>query len=166
LAEVLRDLLRRTDLEDVPSPKVETLMLAAGRSQHLDKLIRPALAEGKVVISERFYQSTIAYQHYGRGLGFDVIRATTNFAIGSFEADVVIVLDVPAEVGLQRKYRDRDSGGEALDRFELEKVEFHERVRSGYLNMVEEYGYTLVDATRSIPEVAEDVLKLTLEVLV
>lgn len=165
IAEILRDVLLRTDLDDIPTPRVEALIFAAGRAQHLDSLILPALNEGKIVVCERFYPSTYAYQHYGRGLDLKDVEHSVELAVGDFKPDLVIVLDVPPEVGMERKEHDANHDGPQLDRFEKDKLEFHHRVRDGYLELAKNCGYLVIDATKSINEVAEEVLKVSLEVL-
>jgi dTMP kinase len=108
-------------------PVAELLLFNASRVQLINNVIRPALKEGKVVICDRFYHSTIAYQGYGRGLDFDLINKINNIATSGLEPDLIIFLDTDVEQALSRKRN--------KDRFELEDIVFHKRVKRGYLEM-------------------------------
>jgi dTMP kinase len=112
------------------SPQAELFLVAASRAQLAAELIRPALQEGKVVICDRFTHSTMVYQGYGRGLDFTAIRMVNNMATRHLNPDLIILLDIPPEQGLARKRN-------LKDRFELEDLSFHRRVREGYLKMAE-----------------------------
>jgi dTMP kinase len=103
--------------------------VAASRAQLVAEVIRPALEEGKVVISDRFTHSTLVYQGYGRGLDFTAMEMVNNMATGNLNPDLIILLDISPEQGLARKRS-------LKDRFELEDLSFHRRVREGYLKMV------------------------------
>jgi dTMP kinase len=132
-------------------PRTEILLFCAGRAQHVEQLIRPALAAGKVILCDRYADSTLAYQGYGHGVPLDVLRQLLAFTTGGLQPDLTLLLDVPVEQGLQRR---RCSGGEwnRLDAYELE---FHQRVRRGYLEMAagQPERWREVDASLSIPEV-------------
>ncbi|MGB6872763.1 MAG: dTMP kinase [Dehalococcoidia bacterium] len=110
------------------SPQAELLLFAASRAQLVAELIRPALEEGKVVICDRFTHSTLVYQGYGRGLDFTAIEMVNNVATQGLKPGLVIFLDISPEQGLARKRS-------LKDRFELEDLSFHRRVREGYLKM-------------------------------
>jgi dTMP kinase len=112
------------------SPQAELFLVAASRAQLAAELIRPALQEGKVVICDRFTHSTMVYQGYGRGLDFTAIRMVNNMATRHLNPELIILLDIPPEQGLARKRN-------LKDRFELEDLSFHRRVREGYLKMAE-----------------------------
>ncbi len=131
IAEELRRIL--LDRGSRISPRSELLLYAAGRSQHTDELIRPALERGDFVISERYTHASMAYQGYGRGLDLDLIQRLNEIATCGIKPDLVIVLDVDSRSGLRRVKQ----SGRQLDRLELETTEFHERVRQGYLEMAE-----------------------------
>ncbi len=107
--------------------QAELLLFTASRAQLVAAVIRPTLKSGKVVICDRFYHSTIAYQGYGRGFSLELIQATNNFATGGLKPDLIVLLDLPVEHRLSRK-----TPG---DRFEREETAFHQRVRNGYLEM-------------------------------
>lgn len=128
------------------SPRAELLLFAASRAQLIDEVIRPALEEGKVVVCDRFIHSTIVYQGCGRGLDPAIIEAVNNIATEHLKPDLTILLDIPPEKGLARR-RSLD------DRFELEDLSFHHRVREGYLEMAasEPGRWLIVDA--SLPQV-------------
>ena len=111
----------------------ELLLFAAARAQHLKEKILPAIAEGKVVICDRFTPATIAFQHYGRGIPLDLVEDINSFALDGFEPDLNIILDVDPSIGMQRVA----SRGEGLDRMELQKLEFLTRAREGFLRQAE-----------------------------
>jgi len=127
LGDKLRKVLK-TKGEAQISPRAELLLFAASRAQLMDELIRPALAEGKWVICDRFTHSTIVYQGYGRGLDLSTVESINSMATQGIEPDLTILLDIAPEQGLRR----RQSLG---DRFELEDLSFHRKVRDGYLQM-------------------------------
>jgi len=127
LGNELRRVLKRQK-ENRLSPQAEFLLFAACRAQLGAEVILPALEEGKVVICDRFSHSSSAYQGYGRGLNLPLIETVNNWATQNLTPDIIILLDMPPEKGLARKRR-------LKDRFELEQLPFHRRVRQGYLEM-------------------------------
>jgi len=122
-------------------PQTELLLFNASRAHLVFQVIRPALENGSIVICDRFAESTIAYQGYGRGLDFNLIENVNNIAIQGLRPDLIVLLDIPVEQGLARK---RPS-----DRFEKEDLAFHQRVRRGYLEMAkkEPERWFVVDAS-------------------
>jgi dTMP kinase len=126
LGERLRRHLKQNDGTPI-SPMAELLLIEAARAQLVSKVIRPALEEGEIVICDRFTPSTLAYQGYGRGLDMDTLRSLNEAATGGLLPELIVLLDIPVEAGLNRK-KDKD-------RFESESRAFHTRVRRGYLIM-------------------------------
>lgn len=111
------------------SPLAELFLFAASRAQLVTEIIRPSLERGTMVICDRYSDSTMAYQGYGRGLDLDSIQSININATGNLSPDLVILLDLPVEAGLSRKESVRE------DRFEMEDIAFHQRVRAGFLKM-------------------------------
>lgn len=142
--------LRRLLLDEPvlePMAETELLLYLADRSEHVGRLIRPALEKGAVVVADRFSDSTVAYQAYGRGLPEEDVRRLDRFARAGLLPALTFVLDVPAEVGLARA----QAAGPA-DRLEREPLEFHERVRSGFraIAAAEPERVVLLDGTREM----------------
>lgn len=126
LGRKLRMILLEADAL-APTMETELLLYLADRAEHVSRLIRPALDRGAIVISDRFSDSTIAYQAYGRGLDLELVRKVDGFARGQVRPGRTILLDLPVEEGLARA---RETG--PADRLEQEKIEFHRRVRHGF----------------------------------
>jgi len=135
----------------------EALLLVAARSDHVARLIVPSLAKGIWVISDRFADSTLAYQGYGRGLALEDLATLHRFALGSFGPDLTVILDLPAEIGLARATA-RASGG---DRFERLDRAFHERLRHGFRQIAAEDGArcVLIDGSSNAQSVHRAVLE-------
>ena len=136
----------------------ELLLYAAARSQHVVECIAPALAEGQVVISDRFGDATTAYQGHGRGLDLELIHRLNRVATGGLVPDLTIVLDVPVKVGLGRARRRRRS----MDRLEIENLEFHQRVREGYLAIAKEdpHRVAVINSRRNPKRVHDEIREL------
>ena len=137
----------------------EAMLYAASRAQHVAQVIKPALAEGKVIVCDRFVDSSIAYQGYGRKLG-DSVRVINEYAVGGCMPDVTFLLKVDPETGKDR-VQNRATCGQAEDRLDAEKVAFHEEVYKGYLALEETYSDRIVgiDASRGIEEIKEDICR-------
>ena len=137
--------------------RTEALLYAASRRQHLVEKVLPALDQGRVVICDRFIDSSLAYQGYARGLGMEEIWSINEFAIQGVLPELTIFMDVSPEVGLSRIAR---AAEREVNRLDLEKHAFHERVREGYLQLVEQYPERIVriNAERPRIEVFHDVL--------
>jgi dTMP kinase len=134
----------------------ETLLLTAARRDHVTRVIEPALARGMWVVSDRFADSTLAYQGYGRGLAAAEIAALQRFALGDFAPDLTLILDLPAEAGLARAAARSPSA----DRFERLDPSFHDRLRQGYREIAaaEPGRCVLIDASGDPEAVHRDVL--------
>ncbi len=127
LGDAIRSIFLSTELEVIPV--AEAMLVNAARAQHVAALIRPALERGETVICDRFVDSTLAYQGYGRGLDLSMLRGLCDLAVGGLEADLTIVLDCDPTLSRRRL----DARGSARDRLENERLGFHERVREGFL---------------------------------
>lgn len=134
------------------SPRAEVLLYSAARAQLVDQVIRPALERGEIVLSDRFAESTLAYQGYGRGLDLDSLVSITDFATRGTRPDLVVYLDLDVEIGLSRKLRDQREGRGELNRMDQQAIDFHRRVREGYLDMArrDPVRWLIIDATQSI----------------
>ena len=131
LADEIREIL--LDAQSRLDPVAETLLFAASRRQNVAEVIRPALDKGRVVLCDRFTDATLAYQGFGRLLDLDRLRMLNDWATGSLQPDLTILLDLPEDVGLRRA-RSRNVGAPKNEgRFEAEDLKFHRRVREGYL---------------------------------
>lgn len=133
--------------------ETEALLFSAARAQIVAELIRPALAAGKIVLCDRYADSTLAYQGYGLGLDLDALRAITRFATGGLLPDLTFYIDVPVQVGIARKRR-----GE-VNRLDQKEIAYHERVRGGYLGMAkaEPGRWVVIDGSRAVDEVQKEI---------
>jgi len=149
LGNELRKTLKRKRDSSI-SPQAELFLVAASRAQLVAEVIRPTLQEGKVVICDRFTHSTMVYQGYGRGLDFTAIKMVNNMATRNLNSDLIILLDISPEQGLARKQS-------LKDRFELEDLSFHRRVREGYVKMAaaEPDRWLVIDASLPKGKIAE-----------
>ena len=140
-------------------PRTETLLYQAARAQIVEEVIRPRLAAGGIVLSDRYADSTIAYQGYGHRQDIQQVRALINYATGGLVPDLTILLDLDVEVGLQRK-----QNADEWNRLDAYTVEFHRRVRAGYLELVkqEPERWVVIDAEKKWDEV-QDTLRATVE---
>jgi dTMP kinase len=142
------------------TPNCEMLLYAAARAQHLDEVIRPALSDGRLVLCDRYLDATLAYQGFGRGLDLDMILTLHALEALVVRPDFTILFDIDARLALERA-RGRDSSTSPDEtRFEQENLEFHERVRAGYLTLQrkEPARVTLIDARGTQAEVHARVL--------
>ncbi len=137
------------------SERCELMLFLADRAQHVSELILPALRSEKIVVSERFADSTVAYQHYGLGLSLELIERLNEFVTQSLKPHITFLLDLEPSEGLRRLRLVKGS----LDRVEMRPIEFHERVRMGYLEMAkrEPERFVIIDASLPPNEVAERV---------
>ena len=158
IADAVRGILLDSANRDM-APRTELLLYAAARAQHVEEVIRPALAAGRTVLCDRYCDATLAYQGYGRGLDLELIAELNRIASGGLVPDLTLLLDFPAEKGLARA-RARNAGNDGPDegRFEAESLAFHRRVRDGYLQLAAAHErFRLVDARGERDEVARRV---------
>jgi len=132
LGEAIRNLLQHDEAGQGMSPETELLLFAASRAQHVRELIAPAIAEGKIVLCDRFMDSTTVYQGVARAINSDQVATINKFALGLTKPDLTILIDLPPEIGLARVHARSDG---KLDRMEQEAIEFFEAVRQGYLDL-------------------------------
>ncbi|HSF26422.1 MAG TPA: dTMP kinase [Actinomycetes bacterium] len=159
LGQALRAMLLHLDGPD-PSARAEALLYAADRAEHVTRVIRPALARGAVVVTDRFVDSSIAYQGAGRDLGADAVEALSTFATDGLRPDLTVLLDVAPQVGLHRFER-------PPDRLEAEPLAFHARVRDAFARLAaaEPARYLVVDASAEPDRVWEQVRDRVTELL-
>jgi dTMP kinase len=133
-------------------PQTEILLFSAARAQLVGQEIQPRLERGEIVLSDRYADSTLAYQGYGLGLDLETLRAITRFATGGLVPDLTFCLDVPVGAGLRRK---RSQDAAEWNRMEQRELEYHERVRAGYLEMAhaDPRRWRIVDATEPFDRV-------------
>jgi dTMP kinase len=141
-----------------PTPLAQAFLFRAARQQHVARVIRPALARDEVVISDRYTDATLAYQGYGQGLDLEIIRELNLLATGGVLPDLTLLLDLDPAAGMER------IGGRRLDAFERMGLDFHRRVRQGYLDIavVDKARVTVLDASRP-PEAVERDIALAVE---
>lgn len=153
-AEEIRGLLLRGDAERWDAIG-ETLLFNAARRNHLRLKIWPALDAGKWVISDRFADSTTAYQGYGNGLGIEAVERIQHFTMGGFAPDLTFILDLPTEEGLRRAR----ARGEGADRFEALDIEFHQRLRSGFLDIATRHPArcVVIDALQPVDDIQDTI---------
>ena len=154
IAEKIRDIIldvNNTNLD----PRAEALLYAASRRQHLIEKVWPALKQGKIVICDRFIDSSLAYQGGARNLGIENITNINMFATENTWPDLTLLFDIDPELGLDRI---RKNQGREVNRLDLEKIEFHKKVRETFLNLAKKYHdrYVIIDASKSQKEVEEE----------
>lgn len=157
IAEEIREVILNVENTNMDY-MTEALLYAASRRQHLEEVVKPAIKEGKLVICDRYVDSSLAYQGHARGLGIDNVYEVNMYATGGFMPDLTIFIDVPPEVGLSRIKKNNRS----VDRLDLEKMNFHNLVHEGYLKVYERFPERIVriDGNKPIDEVYEDLLKI------
>lgn len=144
-------------------PETEILLFQASRAQLVREIIRPALAEGKVVLCDRYADSTLAYQGYGHQTDLEALSQIINFATGGLKPDLTLFLDCDAETGLKR----RSGGSGEWNRLDDYELEFHKRVRAGYHELVkaDPARWVLIDAAQSPKAVQSELQRIVLEKL-
>lgn len=156
LSEKIRALLLEGKSE--MSAKTEFLLFSSARVEHVENVIKPALDEGKLVVLDRFYHSSYAYQGYAGNLDLKDIEAITEFAISGCKPDLVFLLDISYEDGMARKSRDEKLKN--LDRIESKGKAYHDAVRRGYLTLAERENdkFVVIDATKSAEEISKIII--------
>jgi dTMP kinase len=155
--ELRRMLMHRPDTP--PTPLAELLLYLADRAQHIAQVVAPAVADGQVVLTDRFSASTIAYQGYGRGLNLGTVTRLDAIARQGVSPALTVLLDCPVDIGLRRARGD--------DRFHREEREFHERVRAGFLSLAREDWdrYCVIDAAAPLARVQHEILAAVMRCL-
>ena len=145
-------------------PAAELLLYMADRAQHIDSLIKPQLAEGKIVVCDRYFDATVVYQGFARGLDAGFIRDLHRIIFENLKPDITLLLDLAPRIGLARAWQELDRGNRSDTecRFEEEAISFHEKVRAGYLELarMEPDRFKIIDASRQIDEVQADIRKV------
>jgi dTMP kinase len=164
LGQMIRKVLLEAGESEIAAP-TELFLYLADRAQHVDEIIAPALKSGKIVLCDRFTDSTLAYQGYGRGIDVNWLRRLNDAASGTVRPELTLLFDCPVEIGLARAAR-RIARSQAdrpqEDRFEREKLEFHENVRQGFLELArgEPARFRIIDASRSVAEVFKQIREI------
>lgn len=153
LGEKVREILLNYDGE--VSDRCESFLFLADRAQNIDIIVNPAVKEGKIVLCDRHIDSTVAYQGYGRGLDIERINMLNNLATNGKKPDLTFVFDVDVETSMKRV-------GKEKDRMESAGIDFHNRVRQGYLELAkqEPNRIKVIDATKSIEEIHDEVINI------
>lgn len=154
ISEAIRPIILNKDYTEM-GHMTEALLYAAARSQHVEEIIKPALSAGKMVICDRFVESSIVYQGYARGLGASVVEDINRYATLGIVPDVTLFLDLDHKTGMARKKNQQE-----LDRLEAEGSSFHELVREGYHQLLETRADRMVciDASKSLDDVYSDII--------
>lgn len=160
IGDQIRTILHDTANTEM-SPAAEVLLYSASRAQHVAEVIRPALAAGRIILCDRFADSTMAYQGYGRGLDRAMLGELTAIATGGLAPALTLLLDLDVTRGLAR----RRAEGEEMNRLDLEAIAFHERVRQGYhaLAAAGPARWVIIDADRPVDSIAMDVRRIVME---
>ncbi len=162
IGDQIREVIMRMD-NTMMHPNTEILLFCAARAQIVTEVIRPNLEKGVVVISDRYGDSTLAYQGYGHGLDLQILKDILKFATGGLQPDLTLLLDLEVDEGLNRKIK----GGSEWNRLDAQKVEFHKRVRNGYKEMalVEPDRWKVINASNEPQIVQQDIRKVILKKL-
>lgn len=158
ISEQIREVILNKDNVKMDG-RTEALLYAASRRQHLVEKVIPALKEGKVVLCDRFVLSSLAYQGYARELGIDEVMNINEFAIEGYMPDKNLLFDIEPELGLKRIQSNKER---EINRLDLEALEFHKKVREGYLILKDKFGEKVekIDASKSIEEVKNDAIEI------
>lgn len=152
IGKKLRQMLLTPSLTDSVQDRTELLLYAADRAQHTEEVLKPALSQGALVLCDRYTDSTIAYQGYGRGLSLKLITQLNQIATAGLESDLTLWLDLDVEVGLARVQQRLNPAVAALDRMEQAALSFHQRVRQGFQHLAQQYPQRIVRIDANQPE--------------
>ncbi|WP_423408666.1 dTMP kinase [Heyndrickxia sp. MSNUG] len=154
IAEQIRQVILDRD-NTAMDPRTEALLYAAARRQHLAEKVKPALEKGKIILCDRFVDSSLAYQGYARGLGIDEVYSINEFAIEDMMPQLTLYFDLAPELGLERINKNK---GREVNRLDLENLEFHQKVREGYMILADRFSDRIVkiDASRELEAVYKD----------
>ncbi|HLY61635.1 MAG TPA: dTMP kinase [Terriglobia bacterium] len=158
VGEQIRDILLASKTRKL-APMTELLLMYSARAQHLEEAVRPALARGEIVVSDRFSDASMAYQGFGRQLGAQIVRAIDQVVCGKTKPDLTLVLDLSPRLALKRAQRREVRQNSKHGRFEVQGLAFHNRVRRGYLAIArsEPGRVKLIDANQTVAEVQEEI---------
>lgn len=158
-AEAIRSVLLSG--KHINDPLTEMLLLSAARRDHVENLIKPALALGKVVISDRFFDSSIIYQSYVKGLDITVLHELIKISIGNFIPDMTFLIDIDVEIGLARIANTR---GSQVNHYDNQALEFHQKIRSGFIDLAHQnpQRIMIIDGGQDIEEVSKSVNRVFL----
>ena len=158
VAEKIRELLKVPTPGDDLEPETELLLFGACHAQMTRHLVQPLLAKGGILLCDRFFDSTTAYQGYARGLGAEKVRQINRFSCGDVEPDLTLLLDLDPEIGIARS---RKRGGAEGDRFDSEKMKFHQDVRNAFLTLAAEnpHRFRIIHAAGTQDEVHQEIME-------
>jgi dTMP kinase len=145
-------------------PLTELLLYTADRAQHIKEYILPLLSDGKMVLCDRYYDATLVYQGFARGLDIGLIEKMHQLLFENLKPDITLLLDLPPEIGLERAWKQINNGNRTSEetRFEEERLSFHKRVREGYLELsrLEPERFRVIDASKKEDEVREKIINI------
>jgi dTMP kinase len=160
IGEQIREVLHRIDNREM-QPRAEVLLYSAARAQLVEEVIRPALEAGQVILCDRFYDSTFAYQGYGHGLDAGALLQLTQFATGGLKPDLTLYIDINPAKGLERRQQDRQAEWNRLDALAME---FHRRVYAGYQRLIEAdpQRWVKIDGDRAVEMIQAEIRQVVL----
>jgi dTMP kinase len=163
IGKKIRAILLDPESKDM-DPLAELLLYTADRAQHIKELVNPLLAAGKTVLCDRYFDATLAYQGFARGLDIGLINQIHKLILADLKPDITILLDLPPEKGLSRAWKQIENGARAgiETRFEKETLSFHAKVRSGYLELarLEPERFRVIDASKDESQVRKEIIKV------
>ena len=163
IGEMIRAILLDPLSKDM-DPLTELLLYTADRAQHINEYILPLLSEGKMVLCDRYYDATIAYQGFARGLNIGLIEKIHKLLFENLKPDITLLLDLPPEIGLERAWKQINNGNRISkeSRFEEERLSFHKKVREGYLELarLEPERFRIIDASKDEHEVRVKIINI------